>query len=144
MSTNKPIFRTSVPQEQQHFLPAGLEAFQLLYEEGFEHLGALEEGRVVGVVVAAVVEDFGHVRHELCELLVMSLLQTGFHCGKVLKERQTSVKRTSLSPKAVVHAQGGGRTHRLLDHAVIIRRIVGIHRFEKRPRHFVRLTKTNT
>lgn len=66
-------------------LPAPFETFKLLYKEGFEHLCTLKEGRVVGVVIAAVVKDFGHVGHKLCELVVMSLLQTGFHCGEVYK-----------------------------------------------------------
>lgn len=63
--------------------PARFESFKLLHKEGFQLLGTLEEGRVIGVVIAAVVKYFGHVGHELCELVVMSLLQTGFHCGKV-------------------------------------------------------------
>lgn len=64
-------------------LPARFETFQLLYKEAFKHLGTLKEGRVIGVVVAAVVKDFGHVGHKLGELVVMPFLQTAFHCGKV-------------------------------------------------------------
>lgn len=63
--------------------PASFETFELLHEEALQDLGALEEGRVVGVVVAAVVEDFGHVRHKLRELVVMPLLQPAFHGGEV-------------------------------------------------------------
>lgn len=55
-------------------LPAGFEAFEFLDEEGLQNLGTLVEGRVTGVVVAAVVKDFGHVRYELCQLDVLALL----------------------------------------------------------------------
>lgn len=64
-------------------LPAGFKAFEFLDKEGLQNLGTLVKGRVTGVVVAAVVEDFGHVGHKLRELVVMSLLQTGFHRGEV-------------------------------------------------------------
>lgn len=56
------------------FLPAGLEAFELLDKEGLQNFGTLVEGRVAGVVVAAVVEDFGHVCYELRQLDVLALL----------------------------------------------------------------------
>lgn len=56
------------------FLPAGLEAFELLDKEGLQYFGTLVEGRVAGVVVAAVVEDFGHVCYELRQLDVLALL----------------------------------------------------------------------
>ena len=55
-------------------LPAGFETFELLDEEVLQDLRTLVEGRVAGVVVAAVVEDFGHVRHELGQLDVVALL----------------------------------------------------------------------
>lgn len=55
-------------------LPAGFEALELLDEEVLQDLGTLVEGRVAGVVVAAVVEDFGHVRHKLCQLDVLALM----------------------------------------------------------------------
>ncbi len=55
-------------------LPAGFEAFEFLDKEVLQNLGTLVEGRVTGVVVAAVVEDFGHVRYELCQLNVLALL----------------------------------------------------------------------
>lgn len=56
------------------FSPAGLKAFEFLDEEGLQNLGALVEGRVAGVVVAAVVEDFGHVGYKLRQLDVLALL----------------------------------------------------------------------
>lgn len=65
------------------FLPAGFEAFEFLDKEGLQNLGTLVEGRVAGVVVAAVVEDFGHVRHKLCQLDVLPLLYPLLHGGKV-------------------------------------------------------------
>ena len=64
-------------------LPAGFEPFEFLDKEGLQNLGTLVEGRVAGVVVAAVVEDFGHVRHKLCQLDVLALLQPLLHGGKV-------------------------------------------------------------
>ena len=63
--------------------PAGLEALELLDEEVLQDLGTLVEGRVTGVVVAAVVKDFGHVRHKLCQLDVVSPLQPVLHGGEV-------------------------------------------------------------
>lgn len=75
--------------------PAGFETFELLHKEGLQHLGALEEGRVVGVVVAAVVKDFGHVGHKLCQLVIMSLLQTGFHGGEVCQVDGDVCKQTN-------------------------------------------------
>ena len=64
-------------------LPAGFEPLELLDEEALQDLGTLEEGRVVGVVVAAVVEHFGHVRHKLCQLAVVTELQPALHGGQV-------------------------------------------------------------
>lgn len=64
-------------------LPAGFEPFELLDKEVLEDLGALVERRVAGVVVSAVVEDFGHVRHELRQPDVVALLQPLLHCRKV-------------------------------------------------------------
>lgn len=58
----------------QQSLPASFETFELLYKEAFKHLRTLKEGRVIGVVVAAVVKYFGHVGHKLCDLVVMALL----------------------------------------------------------------------
>lgn len=54
--------------------PARFKTFELLHKEGFQHLCTLKEGRVVGVVVAAVVEDFGHVGDKLGQLVIMPLL----------------------------------------------------------------------
>lgn len=71
--------------EKHLALPARFKTFELLHEEGFQHLCTLKEGRVIGVVVAAVVKDFGHICDKLCELVIMPLLQTGFHCRKVCK-----------------------------------------------------------
>lgn len=53
---------------------AGFEAFELLDKEVFQNLGTLVEGRVAGVVVAAVVEDFGHVCYKLRQLDVLAFL----------------------------------------------------------------------
>lgn len=53
---------------------AGFETFELLDEEVLQDLRTLVEGRVAGVVIAAVVKDFGHVRHELRQLDVVALL----------------------------------------------------------------------
>lgn len=64
-------------------LPAGFEPFEFLDKEGLQNLSTLVEGRVTGVVVAAVVEDFGHVRHKLCQLDVFALLYPLLHSGKV-------------------------------------------------------------
>lgn len=75
----------SLPSEP--VLPARFKAFQLLHKEGLQHLRTLKEGGVVGVVVATVVENFGHICHELRELLVMSLLQMGFHGGEICGSR---------------------------------------------------------
>lgn len=69
--------------EKHLALPARFKTFELLHKEGFQHLCTLKEGRVIGVVVAAVVKDFGHICDKLCELVIMSLLQTGFHCRKI-------------------------------------------------------------
>lgn len=55
-------------------LPAGFEAFELLDKEVLQNLSTLVEGRVAGVVVAAVIEDFGHVRYKLCQLHILALL----------------------------------------------------------------------
>lgn len=55
-------------------LPAGFKAFEFLDEERLQNLGTLVEGRVAGVVVAAVVEDFGHVGYKLSQLDVLALL----------------------------------------------------------------------
>lgn len=55
-------------------LPAGFKAFEFLDKESLQNLGTLVEGRVAGVVVAAVVEDFGHVCYKLCQLDVLALL----------------------------------------------------------------------
>lgn len=55
-------------------LPAGFKTFEFLDKEGLQNLGTLVEGRVAGVVVAAVVEDFGHVCYKLGQLDVLPLL----------------------------------------------------------------------
>lgn len=49
---------------QKPLLPACFESFELLYKEGFQELGTLVKRWVAGVVVAAVVENFGHVRYK--------------------------------------------------------------------------------
>lgn len=64
-------------------LPAGFKAFEFLDKEGLQNLCTLVEGRVAGVVVAAVVEDFGHVCYKLCQLDVLALLQPLLHGRKV-------------------------------------------------------------
>ena len=69
--------------EQDEGLPACFEALELLDEEALQDLSALEEGRVVGVVVAAIVKHFGHVRHKLCQLAVVTELQPALHGGQV-------------------------------------------------------------
>lgn len=56
------------------FSPAGFEAFELLDEEVLQNLGTLVKRRVAGVVVPAVVEDFGHVCYELGQLDVLPLV----------------------------------------------------------------------
>lgn len=56
------------------FSPAGFKAFELLDEEVLQNFGTLVEGWVAGVVVAAVVEDFGHVCYKLSQLDVLAPL----------------------------------------------------------------------
>lgn len=51
-----------------NILPAGFEAFELLDEEVLQNLGTLVKGRVAGIVVSAVVKDFGHVCYKFCQL----------------------------------------------------------------------------
>lgn len=52
-------------------LPAGFEAFEFLDKEVLQNLGTLVKGRVAGIVVSAVVEDFGHVCYKFCQLDVL-------------------------------------------------------------------------
>lgn len=80
----RPLWEPEQYSEHQ-VSPARFETFKLLYKEGFKHLCTLKEWCVIGVVITAVVKDFGHIGHKLCQLVVMSLLQTGFHCRKVCK-----------------------------------------------------------
>lgn len=140
-------------------LPARFKTFELLHKEGFQHLCTLKEGRVIGVVVAAVVKDFGHVCDKLCELVIMPLLQTGFHCRKVCKVDGEVCKKINKNvknwtdTKELHHFKWSFRffpadasqrallTHWFFDHAVVIGRIMGIHGLEERPCHFVRLVK---
>lgn len=165
------------PQRSQHLAsPARFETFQLLYKEGFEHLRTLKERRVVGVVVAAVVKDFGHVGHKLCELVVMSFLQTGFHRREVCKgqrnmciaflhynilwdktiweatlnlfiwiissaEGYSQIMASTMAGRHMGQLVSFVPTHWLLDYAIIIRCVMGIHWFKERPCHFVRLLK---
>lgn len=63
--------------------PAGFEALELLDEEGLQNLGTLVKGRVAGVVVPAVVEDFGHVCYKFGQFDVVSLVQLLLHGGQV-------------------------------------------------------------
>lgn len=60
--------------QQVVFSPAGFKAFELLDEEVLQNFGTLVEGWVAGVVVAAVVEDFGHVCYKLSQLDVLTPL----------------------------------------------------------------------
>lgn len=60
--------------QQVIFSPAGFKAFELLDEEVLQNFGTLVEGWVAGVVVAAVVEDFGHVCYKLSQLDVLAPL----------------------------------------------------------------------
>lgn len=62
------------PSSRCVILPAGFKTFEFLDKEVLQNLGTLVEGRVAGVVVAAVVEDFGHVCYELRELDVLAPL----------------------------------------------------------------------
>lgn len=64
-------------------LPACFEGFKLLDEEGLQHLSALIEGRVAGVVVSTVIEDPGHVCYVLGQLTVVTLQQTLLHRREV-------------------------------------------------------------
>lgn len=64
-------------------LPACFEGFKLLDEEGLEHLCALVEGRVAGVVVSTVIEDPGHVCYVLRQLTVVPLQHALLHRGEV-------------------------------------------------------------
>lgn len=84
MEKVRPLWEPEQYSEHQ-VSPARFETFKLLYKEGFKHLCTLKEWCVIGVVITAVVKDFGHIGHKLCQLVVMSLLQTGFHCRKVCK-----------------------------------------------------------
>lgn len=72
------------------FSPAGLKTFEFLDEEGLQNLGALVEGRVAGVVVSTVVEDFGHVGYKLRQLDILALLKLLFDGGEVWEEEQKS------------------------------------------------------
>lgn len=76
--------------------PAGFETFQLLHKKSFEQFCTLKEWCVIGVVIAAVVKDFGHVSHKFCQFMVMSLLQAGFHCGKIYKGEKDVNMHSSL------------------------------------------------
>lgn len=67
----------------EHTLPACFKSFEFLYKEGLQKLGTLVKGRVAGIVVAAVVEDFGHVRYEFRELVVKTLLYPLLHRRQV-------------------------------------------------------------
>lgn len=93
----------SLRQSEHRVSPARFETFQLLYKEGFEHLRTLKERRVVRVVVATVVKDFGHVGHKLGELVVMSLLQAGFHCGEVCKVTEIIMRLTIRNLSGSLH-----------------------------------------
>lgn len=117
--------------------PACFETFQLLHKKSFKHFCTLKKRCIVGVVIAAVVKDFGHVSHKLCQFMVMSLLQARFHCGKIYKgqENMNMDRRVHFSSAKFI------LTHWLLDNAVIIWRIMRINRFKERPCHFVRLLK---
>ena len=55
-------------------LPAGFKAFELLDKEVLQNFGTLVEGWVAGVIVAAIVEDFGHVCYKLSQLDVLAPL----------------------------------------------------------------------
>lgn len=57
-----------------NILPASFEAFELLDKEVLQNLGTLVEGRVTGVIVSAVVEDFGHVCYKFCQLDILAFL----------------------------------------------------------------------
>lgn len=64
-------------------LPACFESFEFLYKERLQELSTLVKRRVAGIVVAAVVEDFGHVRYELCEFAVKVFLYPLLHRRQV-------------------------------------------------------------
>lgn len=79
MKTKKPrtvsvFLLHKIQSRRVGFSPAGLETFEFLDKEGLQNLGALVEGRVAGVVVSTVVEDFGHVGYKLRQLDILALL----------------------------------------------------------------------
>ncbi|CAN8007607.1 unnamed protein product, partial [Ixodes pacificus] len=90
------------------------EHLDLVDEKGLQHFGALVEGRVARVVVAAVVKDLCHVPDELAQLLVLPGLQA-----------------------TLDRLQEAALTHGFFDDGVVVRRLFRIHRLQERPGHFV-------
>lgn len=76
----------------QAYSPAGLEAFQLLYKEGFKNFRTLVKGGVTWIVVATVIKNFGHIRDEFRQLFIVSSLYSFFHGCQVLRNKNTFSK----------------------------------------------------